>query len=888
MHCGTAPGQGLPPELIERARNYTGWQTARSVNGIRYIKVKATIASMPGPGGDAATKADVQWALQQTNIDFLPGNIQFVLCDDIAIVENAAFFPLGNQANLQATHTPGYINITIAGGIYDGNIFLSGVAFTDHIVLSGPNISGARMPHLLSHEIGHVLRLYHTHEIGFGVELANGSNCTTAGDLICDTPASPDLSNPGMVNVTTCTYTGMLNDPNNQPYNPPVNNIMSYAPQSCINSFTVQQFNVMNFILDSFRLYYPSTYSPVTIDPFPSDFCPDDNSIITLSASPSGGTFTGSNIINNTIDLSLVPSGIYSVTYTPPSVPDTARSIIDQSYNDRYTGMHIGNEVNYFGTIDTSQSLWQSFTAQLSGEMEAVDFRIHNLSGGNFTYSIYQGTGTGGTLLYTGTVFVPASTTFKWTSFPVPTLINTVPGNVYTAAISSAGSFRHVLSSNNLFGFYFAIYTGGTSNTANVDTEFREWVKAVPQCQSAISYYQITQPPVTFLKNSASYYCITDSARVLTGNLPSHIRQHILIDGQRDSLLNPQALGTGTHTAAYVFAFNYGCVDTTFQTFEVNDGVASFSNLVNPACSNLPPYTVVANPPGGTLLIDGNQATQFDAASLGIGWHWVEYINNQFIDTLSVRGDSCCVPYNTPSSIISLRPAVTNSTIWQSFKSNHTGDLTDITVYFSASNVSAQYAVKVYQGIGVGGTLLYSDTSFVITGSGNFSLFRGPVLIPLNTGQNYTFALTRLPVNISIGNHFILTSENNNYTEGYGNFNSDSTLVDLFFTQYMDAYTGCVEYAGDSVLVDVCTAITENNSTSITVLPNPANTQLQINSSDNSLYTYELFDNAGRRIISGSVSGSVNMDTSHIDAGHYILIVRTTTSQSFRKILIQH
>ena len=46
------------------------------------------------------------------------------------------------------------------------------------------------------HEAGHYFTLFHTHgKTNFGTtdELVDGSNCTTAGDDICDTPADPNL-----------------------------------------------------------------------------------------------------------------------------------------------------------------------------------------------------------------------------------------------------------------------------------------------------------------------------------------------------------------------------------------------------------------------------------------------------------------------------------------------------------------------------------------------------------------------------------------------------------------------------------------------------------------------------------------------------------------------
>ena len=53
---------------------------------------------------------------------------------------------------------------------------------------------------VISHEMGHCLGLYHTHS-GSGCsdnancrENINGSNCSTCGDLVCDTPADPCLA----------------------------------------------------------------------------------------------------------------------------------------------------------------------------------------------------------------------------------------------------------------------------------------------------------------------------------------------------------------------------------------------------------------------------------------------------------------------------------------------------------------------------------------------------------------------------------------------------------------------------------------------------------------------------------------------------------------------
>ncbi len=107
----------------------------------------------------------------------------------------------------------------------------------------------------LAHEMGHYFNLFHTHEIIFGEEGANGSNCRTAGDLLCDTPADPDLSRSGAMGAG-CTYVGQFTDASfcgNNPYVPDTHNLMSYAPSNCRTDFTQQQLDKMNYTLTEQR-----------------------------------------------------------------------------------------------------------------------------------------------------------------------------------------------------------------------------------------------------------------------------------------------------------------------------------------------------------------------------------------------------------------------------------------------------------------------------------------------------------------------------------------------------------------------------------------------------------------------------------------------------------
>ncbi len=108
-----------------------------------------------------------------------------------------------------------------------------------------------------THELGHAFSLKHTHSTSEGEELANGSNCSVAGDLLCDTPADPRLSSD-LVN-DDCEYIGTDLDNQQNPYNPDTGNYMSYAPKECRDHFSQEQliqmedfYNDRGFFLDCF------------------------------------------------------------------------------------------------------------------------------------------------------------------------------------------------------------------------------------------------------------------------------------------------------------------------------------------------------------------------------------------------------------------------------------------------------------------------------------------------------------------------------------------------------------------------------------------------------------------------------------------------------------
>jgi len=106
--------------------------------------------------------------------------------------------------------------------------------------------------YILSHEMGHVLSLWHTHH-GTGEstqqdpyecpELVDGSNAAICGDYITDTPADPNMNYD--IDFATCQWLGSGLDAHGDPYNPDEKNNMGYGVTPCMSYLTPKQGNRM-------------------------------------------------------------------------------------------------------------------------------------------------------------------------------------------------------------------------------------------------------------------------------------------------------------------------------------------------------------------------------------------------------------------------------------------------------------------------------------------------------------------------------------------------------------------------------------------------------------------------------------------------------------------
>ena len=147
--------------------------------------------------------------------------------------------------------------------------------------------------------MGHVLFLWHTHhgtspeggsDTNQCAELADGSNGSTYGDYVADTPADPHLR--FNVNPTTCTWNGSGRDARGNSYNPDERNIMSYTDVNCMTYFTTEQGQRMRNAIQNLSFLQQVIYTPPPTLSSLDDLCPNTTEIITLANLPRGATTT--------------------------------------------------------------------------------------------------------------------------------------------------------------------------------------------------------------------------------------------------------------------------------------------------------------------------------------------------------------------------------------------------------------------------------------------------------------------------------------------------------------------------------------------------------------------------------------------------------------------
>ena len=179
-------------------------------------------------------------------ICFLLVGMEQINSTDLAVQDHS------EELELVPFLVPDAIDIFVHRTLTDGSSSLNGTAYSvlnDYLSLDNNAVNSIDNISTLAHEMGHCFGLYHTFEDAFGVEnISRGAcaNCTTAGDLLCDTEADPqsDSYDPSSDINAACNYIGNARQICNNvslTYQMDPRNVMSYGRRECRSLFTSGQ-----------------------------------------------------------------------------------------------------------------------------------------------------------------------------------------------------------------------------------------------------------------------------------------------------------------------------------------------------------------------------------------------------------------------------------------------------------------------------------------------------------------------------------------------------------------------------------------------------------------------------------------------------------------------
>ncbi len=267
LQCATPDLTSVQRTALEQqaATALQGKKSAgKLITGITYVPIRPHIfRATNGSGGfslaslnSVMASVNSYYLLNDTGIQFyLAGESPDYIDDDGLYNSFTAF----NETSINGHDAVNAMNIYLVNQFDQTS--LGGYAYfpandiqtTRSFILTGSGESNDDLGNrLIPHELGHNFNLYHTFQGSTSANAAEvelvtrgaGANCTTAGDLLCDTPADPyNRSGASTTYVSGCpVYTGTATDPTGAAYTPSITNIMSYY-FPCSHDFTAGQYD---------------------------------------------------------------------------------------------------------------------------------------------------------------------------------------------------------------------------------------------------------------------------------------------------------------------------------------------------------------------------------------------------------------------------------------------------------------------------------------------------------------------------------------------------------------------------------------------------------------------------------------------------------------------
>ncbi len=380
----------------------------------------------------------------------------------------------------------------------------------------------------------------------------------------------------------------------------------------------------------------------VTINPLPvividpvGSLC-IDGAPITLTANPTGGTFSGPGITGDTFDPGAAGLGTHTITY---------------SYTDA-NGCTGTNTTSI--TVNPLPVVTITPVADLCVNAAVVTLNA-NPTGGTFS-----GPGV------VGNTFDPAAAgpgthTIDYTytdgngctgTNSIDIIVNALPVITITPVADLCANAAPVTLTANPTGGTFSGtgVTGSTFNpiTAGPGPHIISYTYTDPAGCTATETITINVNPLPVV-DAGTYpaVCMDGAAITLAGTPTGGTFSGTGVVG---TTFDPNAAGPGTHTITYTFTDGNGCTNSNTTTITVNPLPVVTITPVADLCVNAAVVTLNANPTGGTFSGPGVVGNTFDPAAAGPGIHTIDY---------TYTDGNGCTGTNTTTITVNALPAIT-------------------------------------------------------------------------------------------------------------------------------------------------------------------------------------------------------------------------------------
>ena len=349
---------------------------------------------------------------------------------------------------------------------------------------------------------------------------------------------------------------------------------------------------------------------------------------VTLTGTPSGGTFSGTGVSGNSFTPS-VGAGTYTIAYSYTNANSCSNSTSTSITVNAAPSVNAGT----YATVCTNSPV-----VSLSGSPAGGTFSGTGVSGSTFNPATGAGTYT---INYSYTAANSCSNTAS-TSITVSS-IPSVNAGTYSAVCTNSSAIT--LSGTPAGGTFSG--TGVTGNSFNpavgAGTYTINYVYSNGSCSNSASTTIVVNAGPTVNAGSYSPTCTNSGTVALSGTPAGGTFSGTGVSG---STFNP-SVGAGTYTITYTYN-NGTCSSSASTTIDVYSAPAANAGTYNAVCTNSASVALTGSPTGGTFTGTGVTGNSFNPA-VGAGTYTINYSYTNANGCVSSA--STIISVNTPPTV---------------------------------------------------------------------------------------------------------------------------------------------------------------------------------------------------------------------------------------------